>query len=1498
MQRYPRCGTTQVTHRKVSSTKNFSPIFLDDVDATKRNEAVTLCGGAAQKACIYDYVSTGETAIALQTKVSLAESIANKEIIANAVPVVTGPSTVNAVVGQPVTLRYNVTDDQTAVPSYIVVRQPPSNFAFDNNTGIAVWTPANTDPVAISLTAVDQKGLKAALVDTTIVLCTGCSDQGQCDFTTHQTVTTSTQNQMFHIATCTCVTGWTGENCEVDFAGCDSKPCPVGQDCTDLTPADELARGVGYNCSACNAGYTFNGRKCEDVNECQTSTNCPTNSTCENTIGSYKCVCNSGFRYDRSGICIDIDECIEQSYDCSQQCLNHVGGYSCQCYDGYSLLTDGSSCNETTESASCASMNCTQVCSNASGTPECFCRAGFSLNTDNKTCTNINECQMNLCSQKCEDTEGSYRCSCYDGFKLASDKLNCDRCLFPKYGASCSKMCNCHGHASTCDPVHGCMCVTGWSGENCTVDVDECSDNPAVCGDGFICTNTLGSYECTCPFGFESNGTACIDIDECGTGIDNCTQDCTNIIGSFLCSCRSGYNKNGFSDCVDINECESGAAMCEQICQNVEGSYNCFCDFGFVLTDDRKKCQKISDPCQFYGSLQCSHYCRVVDNTAKCQCNYGYKLGTDSTSCIDIDECALTDPNIVKCSHTCTNTPGSYTCSCPVGMRLDNDLRTCVECDPDKWGENCTNTCNCDPIGSTGCDRVTGCQCKSGWIGTLCESDVDECSISTISCPTSSDCQNLPGSYRCECRTGYVKSSTGDCVDVDECATSNLCDHNCNNTVGSYICSCRDGFTIEGKGTCIDIDECALSQDNCQQMCRNTQGDFTCECYEGFSLNRDTRNTCTAVTMCSSSNNSTCSFGCRVNGTEEVCFCDKGYTLASDGANCTDINECNQNICKMNCNNTDGGFQCGCADGYKLDMDGVTCRVCDSGSYGPNCENTCTCNITNTESCNATDGTCTCRPGWTGSTCSDDINECSGSQPINCGTNGQCVNQPGYYRCECQVGFVRTGSLCTACDGKTKYGANCNETCMCVAANTDQCNTKNGTCSCKQGWEGARCDVNINECLRPKVCPIVHDHCVDNNGSFSCVCDSGYSLVGQTCVDVNECLDAALNNCQFACNNTEASYTCYCPAGYTGTGNNCIDVDECVLNTDNCQMGCTNTNGSFVCTCNNGYTVSTTDPSRCDDVNECLSSTLNTCQSPSETCVNTKGSFRCDCAAGYTTSNSVCISAKTSNLITLRLDITDKDVAVRAGIADPRYIALARFIAEGIYRLLLPLIGNSFLPVKIESLGIGSVIARVTLEIDNSKTNHSASKLAKGIDHMLNVGKIPINGANTTILEAKYGTVPLTEQMSACDVLSVLESCQTGDECRLVDDEPQCLPIIHTTNQLPLIIGLGVGIPAFILLLIIIIFLCCMWGKRRRKLSQHDSSEDRNNAFRSVFAGQLPTKGSWGAARYQMYSPDTLSDAASSRSGESHGRLLRSKIAGRGRSDFQDTPWYDNSSVP
>jgi hypothetical protein len=64
------------------------------------------------------------------------------------------------------------------------------------------------------------------------------------------------------------------------------------------------------------------------------------------------------------------------------------------------------------------------------------------------------------------------------------------------------------------------------------------------------------------------------------------------------------------------------------------------------------------------------------------------------------------------------------------------------------------------------CNNVDGnCTCKTGWQGTTCEEDVNECTDNLNICNAvpNSQCNNLNGSYECNCVSGYQKLANGNC---------------------------------------------------------------------------------------------------------------------------------------------------------------------------------------------------------------------------------------------------------------------------------------------------------------------------------------------------------------------------------------------------------------------------------------------------------------------------------------------------------------------------------------------------------------------------------------------------------------------------------------------------------------------------------------------------------------------------------------------------------------
>ena len=96
--------------------------------------------------------------------------------------------------------------------------------------------------------------------------------------------------------------------------------------------------------------------------------------------------------------------------------------------------------------------------------------------------------------------------------------------------------------------------------------------------------------------------------------------------------------------------------------------------------------------------------------------------------------------------------------------------------------------------------------------------------------------------------------------------------------------------------------------------------------------------------------------------------------------------------------------------------------VCDAGRYGANCTNQCACVEANTQTCSATDGACTCRQGWQGNDCSEDVDECLSLTPP---PNAVCVNTDGSFVFYCNPGYVMAADgTCTGKDNSVSQRPN------------------------------------------------------------------------------------------------------------------------------------------------------------------------------------------------------------------------------------------------------------------------------------------------------------------------------------------------------------------------------------------------------------------------------------------------------------------------------------------
>ncbi|MBZ4400690.1 EGF domain-containing protein [Myxococcus sp. AS-1-15] len=237
--------------------------------------------------------------------------------------------------------------------------------------------------------------------------------------------------------------------------------------------------------------------------------------------------------------------------------------------------------------------------------------------------------------------------SCDDGNRTANDGCSTICQVEPGY--------TCQGSPSVC------------------TDVNECTNGTSQCSVNATCTNTPGSYTCTCKAGYSGNGRTCNDINECTNGTSQCSVNatCSNTQGSYNCTCKAGYSGNGRT-CNDINECTNGTSQCSvnATCSNTQGSYNCTCKAGY--TGNGRTCTDINECTN--GTHTCTPGQRCVNQPGGFDCIPGscpppqVKCGS---SCVN----ANTDPaNCGCCGNTCgagkTCTNGVCGARAPLGTPL------------------------------------------------------------------------------------------------------------------------------------------------------------------------------------------------------------------------------------------------------------------------------------------------------------------------------------------------------------------------------------------------------------------------------------------------------------------------------------------------------------------------------------------------------------------------------------------------------------------------------------------------------------------------------------------------------------------------------------------------------------------------------------------------------------------------------------------------------------
>uniref|UniRef100_A0A8C7E4S0 EGF-like domain-containing protein n=1 Tax=Naja naja TaxID=35670 RepID=A0A8C7E4S0_NAJNA len=390
------------------------------------------------------------------------------------------------------------------------------------------------------------------------------------------------------------------------------------------------------------------------------------------------------------------------------------------------------------------------------------------------------------------------------------------------------------------------------------------------------------------------------------------------------------------------------------------------CHFGLRLNVTVKPhaCQKYSNStfCSGHGKClshiwdeayhcHCSHpysgqFCQEIDKCSSKPChNHGICISRKSQreDVEDSYECTCLPSftgKIINCSEiigqcqrrscgngSCSNvSPNTFRCRCDktaTGPFCEEPVKACSS-------QPCQNeaVCHNNPSGYS-------CACSPGFLGPDCETDINECFSGP--CQNGGICHDWPNDVSCTCLpmfTGKFCEKTVTLCEPSPCLNNG----SCIDEVESYHCSCMPSYT--GRNCEEVVDYCRLLSISClnEGLCLNIIGGFSCLCAPGW-----TGQFCQFV--------------------ENPCLIYPAN--CHPGATCVDISQ----------SKLQPQTKCLCLPGFtgkkdfrflSLSISWTLCnshlQLCVNGRCFHDEDNQ--------------NYLCVCAPGWTGSTCLENINDC------------------------------------------------------------------------------------------------------------------------------------------------------------------------------------------------------------------------------------------------------------------------------------------------------------------------------------------------------------------------------------------------------------------------------------------------------------------------------------------------------------------------------------------
>ncbi|XP_036094333.1 latent-transforming growth factor beta-binding protein 2 isoform X3 [Rousettus aegyptiacus] len=620
---------------------------------------------------------------------------------------------------------------------------------------------------------------------------------------------------------CLCAPGFAsaegGTSCQ------DVDECAV----TDRCQGGRCVNTEGFFNCLCETGFQLSPEsgECVDVDECEDYGDgdpvCGARR-CENSPGSYRCVlgCQPGFHLAPTGDCIDIDECANDTVCGSHGfCDNTEGSFRCLCDQGFETSSSGWDCVDVNECELMLAVCGAALCENVEGSFLCLCASDLEeYDAQEGSCRPRGAGGQSIPEAPPGDhLADPIRMECYSGHEgqppcsglLGRNTTQAECCC--TQGASWGEACDlCPAEDSVefseiCPSGKGYIPVEGaWTfGQTMYTDADECvMFGPGLCQNG-RCLNTVPGYICLCNPGYHYDATRrmCEDHDECqDMACEN--GECVNTKGSFHCFCSPPLTLdlsqqrcvNSTSSTEDLPDHDIHMDICwkkvtNYVCsQPLHGhrtTYTeCCCQDGEAWSQQCALCPPRSS--EVYAQL-CNVARIEAEREAGVHFRPGYEYGPGPEdlhySLYGPDgapfynylgpEDAIPEPPF----HNTASHPGDHA---PI---LESPLQP-SELQPHYVASHPEHAAGFEGLQAEECGILNGCE--------------------------NGRCVRVQEGYTCDCFEGFqLDMAHMACVDVNECDDLNgpaaLCAHgHCENTEGSYRCHCSPGYVAEaGPPHCI-----------------------------------------------------------------------------------------------------------------------------------------------------------------------------------------------------------------------------------------------------------------------------------------------------------------------------------------------------------------------------------------------------------------------------------------------------------------------------------------------------------------------------------------------------------------------------------------------------------------------------------------------------------------------------------------------------------------------